>query len=220
MDKATALGFYASHPVIMDELYEVEDLDTGFDEYARENQLPMELCDFVKPNVEFLNALFQRVEVELRELEEGLRASLRARVESCAQLMPTRVSDWSGKISLAPLAVVPTQKCIELGWDWATAQDALWIDTWIWMRGGRQAERVLINSVREFGGPTKNVQGAKDHDRSWSSGMVRLGRIDVTALVGPDFALDLDQLKKEVLNSFSWIDERSLGELFKRACDL
>ena len=218
MDKAIALGFYASHPVIMDEIYEVDDLETDFEDYAIKEGLPGELTVLVKANADFLTSVFAQAENEQEQLTGAIRETLRAIVEPHSKILSTRTSAWEGKIALSPLSSTTPNRYFELGWYWDTEEDSAKIVTWVWLRGGRQVESILIDAIRKSLGSTNNVQPAKDLERGvWNSGTVRLDVIDVTAAVEPDFRLDLDLLKTEVLKSFAWIDELSLGDLFKRA---
>lgn len=214
----SALAFYAKHPVIMDALYEADDLEVSFEEYAREEGLPAELRTFVAENASLLTLVLAQVMQELRPFESMLLRTLSSRFRSKFTQIEKAQHDWAGKIWLSPKYSRPTRVQLELGWFWNTSDHNYWIVPWIWMRGGRRAERIVTEAFRARAGRATNVKPARELDEgNWVSGTVQLDRVNVTSRATADFKLDMKSLQDDVLRSFEWLHEDLAIELVKQA---
>jgi hypothetical protein len=213
MSKAIALGFYAKHPLIMDELGDLED----FDDLKDAEGLPVALIELVSAHANLLTKLFNQVDAELDPFEEQLNADLQALIARGAKILPSRPSQWEGKVKAAPRRGRATQAPLEFGWSWHTEGNEIFFDPWVWMKGGRAAERRLAALLSQIAPQLRErmTPASELEEGAWYPGAIRLGRINVGERVDEEFGLDLDALHKDALEFFRWADESHLRQLFE-----
>lgn len=217
MHKAIAFGFYAKHPLIMDELYNLDDLDKAKDLEG----LPAQLVQIVDSNSELLTSLIKQAVLELEEFETSLNRALESVVKKGAKIRASRPPQWEGKVKVSPLdGRMKRAKPIEIGWEWSTEENEMFIDPWIWMKGGRSAE-ILLSDTLSTVAARLSTRSARDFDKgTWETGSVRLGRINVSERVDGDFGINLDDLHHDALAFYEWINETTLRRLFEGSCNI
>ena len=222
MNNVSALGFYAKHLLIMDELYWNHDYDTLMESLEKVEGLPLELIALAKDNVDLISELLVNIDKEL-ELFQSLYKDLRERIKIGAIIKRGQGFEWDYKVEAKTKdGRMTLAKTLEFGWDWNIQNEVLYLDSWAWISGGRSSEHFLLYKLRKMAPKIKNELKAaiEIDDFKWSSGAVRLNRINVSELVNDDFNLDLIQLRDDLWKSFSWINEIKLLELFTHSSKL
>lgn len=215
MSSLIALGFYATHPEIMDLLSPAESFEVGFDEYCEEAGVPEELKDAVNNHIDILNEWSKRLEHELGALEADLMEELKKRADAgAARVQSFRKPYWGGHIWLTKEQLAKTAK-VQLGWRWKTRENKLYLEPWLWSEGRRRAESPLADVIKRWSSSTFDAVAAGELSDEWSSGVVRLASIEVTSLVGEGFALSKDSIKESFSNCFSWVTEKALAQVFE-----
>ena len=219
MNNASALGFYAKHPLIMDELYDLSDDGDLHSSIDAAEGVPHELVAIAKANADILSKLIVRVDEELEPFQT-MYETLRVLVNSDARKQgwqwdhSVKVNSKDGRMKYS--------KTIEFGWIWETQNDVMYLYPWAWMSGGRVAERYLFSQIKELAPKIKDRirSSIEIEDRKWASGLVRLDKINGSQRVGADFSLDIEKLTADVWESFAWINKSALSQLFKGSCEL
>ena len=223
MKKGTALGFWAKNPLIMDKLYDLGDLEESL---KIRNGLPLDLVSLIKENKALLDDLIKLAEREEREASKKLDEKLRKILEVAGATIPQKKCGlWNHQIMVKTSDGRQTRaRLLQLGWEWRTEAEwaslgnqAMYLDTWVWTKGGRESEKMLLNQIKKFNVPALGTMTAASDisKNSWQSGVVRLNRINVSERVYDDFSLDLDVLFDDVWKSFAWITKLRLAKLFR-----
>lgn len=226
MSNGMALGFYARHPLIMDELDDLYRDDALTEEGVRSSSgLPDPLVEFAISNLELLDRLLAEVGRDRQPLED-VYARLRKMLGEGAEISSRAQSpDWDHSVvAWCSDKRMTRARKVEFGWVWNTksggpeGSDTLFLDAFAWMQGGRRAEQALVSAIPALAPWLRStVRAAADLPERWAYGVVRLDRIDVTQRVREDLSLDVPTLATDVFNCFRWIGPGSLQQLFKRS---
>lgn len=224
MNKATALGFWAKNPLIMDKLYELDDWQQVIDGASG---LPSELVALAKENKSLLADLIESAEPAEDDVFRKLYMKLRESLEATGAKITKKKqgANWDYKVTVMTHDRRQTRaRALQFGWGWHTEGDraslnnqAMYLDTWVWTKGGKGSEQKLLERFKKFKiQALEAMLAARDiRDFSWIAGTIRLNRINVSERVKDDFSIDLDALVADVWKSFAWINKARLDELFR-----
>jgi|GEM_PF-5533932 len=201
-----ALGFWASHPEVMDLVAE------------EDAQLHEEL-ESIRSDQQFTSIIYEIVELaeqEVMQLEDRFLAAIdeQAKASSLERSgCRNRWNVWGRAARFAPRdgrLARNTRRILELGWTWQTIGNQLHLEPWVWMRGGRAQERRLHEVVRN--GSTTPTMAVEL--QNYSSGAVRLGTINVSSLVSEGFSIDASDLVGRFAAHYDWLSWGSAKKLF------
>lgn len=213
---SAALGFWARHPEIVDELYELESADDYLaDDETLRGALPKELAEFASSNRDLLEQIMCEGESDIGRMQDWLKAAVSKRVQEFCKVMASKTSSpWAGKVRVehSDGRSAKALRPMEFGWSVWTESNQLSLETWIWVPSGRRIERNLFEYLKcEVPNPQALLPA--ERRKGYQIGVVRLSKMPM--LVGDDFCLDLDCLASDALESFDWITRVRMNGLFE-----
>jgi hypothetical protein len=211
---SSALGFWAQHAELLDTLYE-----TGDDDYLPADEIlksviPDSMFAFATRNRSTLVQIMQQSELDLKAFNVQLKNGLIRQLEEVCSINPTKAnSPWDGKVSLSHRdgRVSRSLKPMEIGWGWATMNNTILLECWIWVPGGRASERRAFDFIRSES-RNESATPAEWLD-DYHVGAIRLRQIELTR--DSEFRADMSLLLKQALECFRWTTPRRLDALFR-----
>jgi len=215
LGKSEALGFWAKHPEVMDAIYESSDDDyMGKDEDLNKN-FPSELSGLAINNRDLLVLIIEQAEASVARLDKALKSSLSASLKPFGTCLLTRHSEWGDKVRMKHSDGRRARRLhpMEFGWGYPTEGNKLRLDCWIWVPGGRTAERRVFDYLCGEIGNTHPKLCAAARLTNYRSGTIRLATIPIEG--DESFGLDLDALAISAMKHFNWINSSRVNKLFE-----
>lgn len=216
LGKSEALGFWAKHPEVMDAIYE-----SGDDDYLAKDEdltatLPADLSKLAISNRNLLVQIIQQAEGSAAKLDKALKSSLAASLGKVGNCLPTRYAAWGDSVRVEHLdgRTARHLRPMEFGWGYPTEDNKLWLDCWMWVPGGRIAERRTFEFLyRELEQYRMLQLRAAERLIDYRSGAIRLAAMPIES--DEAFGVDLDALMNFAMNCFSWITQPRVNKLFE-----
>ncbi len=216
MDKSVALGFYVRYPNAVDAILECEtDTKEAFKESALRSGLPNDLIKVALEQWNTIVALEEELENDRKKFEAKIRDGVLKRLKNKAK-WESKSNAWWGwkvKVQLTDGREARPYSPALLGWRFGTYGQKVYVNPWVWARGGRATEKRIQEWLKKWasGLTPKTAESLK-----WDSGTVMLAEFDCGDYVDePAGSLDVRRLADDVVGAFAWMTKVRIERILK-----